>query len=143
MSVKDYIYENRKEIDNIYIHDGFIKNIMIDVEKKKINMNIILTWPEDKICNIFFEKVINFEFNRLDFWGDAGGNICEIYLEEDQFAKEYVEEKVRNEEIKAKETNTSKPINIFKQDKFITVCIQLLSGDIERIICEKMTYIEE
>ncbi len=142
MFIKNYIYENRKEIDDIYLHDSFLENIIINVSEKKIDMNINWEWPKHKECNLCFEKVVYFKFDRLDFWGDAGDCICDIYLGEDDFAEKYMSEKIKKEQLEAKKKKCSEPINIFKTNKFITVCIQLLSGDIEIIICEKMIFID-
>lgn len=145
MGVEVYTYQNRKEINKVYLHDSLFYDVIIDIEKKTIEMNLN-RWEPDKYdeynkCKVTFENVLHFEFDRLDFWGSGGECINTIFLGDDNLPNKYIKEKLEKatEEYRAK--NCSNPEDFFSKDKerFINIGLEIMSGDIISIICEKMT----
>lgn len=146
MGVEVYTYQNRKEINEVYLHDSLFYDVIINIEKKTIEMNLNRWEPDeyeyDKYnkCKVTFENVLHFEFDRLDFWGDGGERINTIFLGDDNLPHNYIKGKLEKatEEYRAK--NCSDPQDFFSKDKekFINIGLEIMSGDIISIICEKM-----
>lgn len=137
MKIKSYSYDNRKEIDSIYIHDSYFDDININLNSKKIYITISGEYIEGKSCVILFENIIHFECDRLDLWGKEENRILDIFLENDDETDKYIDYKVNEEQKKV-----SHKIQFEKNGcKFINVCIQTNTGDITSIMCEKMLVI--
>lgn len=137
MHIETYSYNNRKEIDNIYIHDSHFDNINIDLNSKKIRITLSGEYLESKSCVIEFENMIHFECDRLDLWGGEENRILGIYLENDEEIDTYINNKVDKEQSKV-----SHKIQFDKNGcEFIKICIQTNTGDVTSIICEKMIFI--
>lgn len=137
MHIETYSYDNRKEIDNIYIHDSYFDDININLNSKKMYITISGEYLEGKSCVIIFENMIHFECDRLDLWGGEENRILGIYLGNDDEPDKYINYKVEKEQ-----KNVFHKIK-FEQNKckFINVCIQTNTGDIISIICEKMLFV--
>lgn len=90
MKVQSYSYKNRKEINDIYIHDSYFNNINIDLNSKKIYITLEGEYIEGKSCIIIFENIIHFECNRLDLWGGEENRILGIYLGNDDDIDKYI-----------------------------------------------------
>lgn len=140
MNMKKYKYNNRKQINDLYLHDTVIYDISVDIGKKEINISGECEYPEHKKIYLTFENVINFEFDRLDFWGEGGDWINDVYVKDDDIPQQYINTKLEKAISESKKTNTSEPLDFFSKDKnkFISICINLHSGDEINIICETL-----
>lgn len=140
--MEEYTYQNRKKINEVYMHDSLFNGIIIDMYNKKIDINLI-RWElsdEYKKRKLTFENVLHFEFDRLDFWAGDGGCINEIFIRDYDIPQKYIKEKLEKAIIEHRAKKCSDPVDFFshEKDKFINICLQLMSGDIVSIICEKM-----
>lgn len=139
MEVKQYTYKNKEEINNIYIHDSYFSNININMNNKKIYATLEGEYLKNKACSLIFENIIHCEFSRIELWGIGESRILEIYVDEENSVKKYIEDKIK------KEQDEGTNICEFKQDinKFITIGILICTGDIISITCENMIIIDE
>lgn len=143
MEIESYSYDNRKEIDNIYIHDSHFDNVNIDLNNKKCIITLEREWIEEdyienKTWTIIFENLIHFECDRLALFGECGNEIMEMYLNEDEEINKYINHKVEIEQKKiCGETVEFKQ----KEKKFISIGILTNTGDTTSIICEKIIII--
>lgn len=141
MGAEVYTYQNRKEINEVYLHDSLFYDVIIDIEKKTIEMNLN-RWKPDEYnkCKVTFENVLHFEFDRLDFWGDDGGCLNTIFLGDDNLPHKYIKEKLEKATAEYRAKNCLDPEDFFSKDKerFMNIGLEIMSGDIISIICEKM-----
>lgn len=142
--MEEYIYQNRKKINELYMHDSLLIGLIVDMCNKKIDIDLN-RWElseEYKKCKVIFENVLHFEFDRLDFWAGDGGCINDIYIRDDKISQEYIKKRLKYAIIEHRAKKCSDPVDFFshEKDKFINICLQLMSGDIVSIICEKMTF---
>lgn len=140
MNIKQYTYKNKEEINDIYIHDSYFADINLSINNKKIYITLEGEYLKNKSCSIILENVIHFEFDRLALWGGEENRILDIYLEKNDNAEEFINNKVKKEQEECSST-----IIEFAQEKniFINVCIKTNTGDVTSIICEKMALIDE
>lgn len=138
MDIKEYTYKNKEEINDIYLYDNMIENIKMNLKNQIIEINMIVTYPEHKLCTLTFENVIHYEFDGLNLWHNDKACVFESYLEKDDVTLKYIEDKIRQEQEKNSDI-------IFEQDKnkFINMCVKLHSGYEIIIICEKITELYE
>ena len=139
MNVTQYSHVNIKEIDDIYVHDSYFSNINVNIDNKEVHITLEGRYLKNESCSLTFQNVIHFECNRFDLWGGEENRILELYLEEDNNVKEFINNKVQKEQEKCFPTTIE-----FKQDKdkFINICILTNTGDVTSIICEKMILID-
>lgn len=128
MSVKSYVYKNRKEINDLQIPNGYIDSISMDTKYRKMKVFIIGKSFDEDLSVITFENVMYFNWNKGSVEKNA---ILDIYLGNDDIAKEYEYTKPLKEQKNQEKT------------KFIDVCIQTHEGYINDIICEKMIFMDQ
>lgn len=128
MSVKSYLYKNRKEINNLQIPNGYINDMNMDVKYRKMSICIVGDSFDEDICVVTFENIMYFRWDRGLVEENA---IFDIYLGDDNVAKKYEIEEALKEQNKQEKT------------KFINVCIQTHEGYINNIICEKMIFMDQ
>lgn len=128
MSVKSYVYKNRKEINDLQIPNGYIDSISMDTKYRKMKVFIIGKSFDEDLSIITFENVMYFNWNKGSVEKNA---ILDIYLGNDDIAKEY------------EYTKQSKEQKNQEKTKFIDVCIQTHLGCINDIICEKMIFMDQ
>ncbi len=111
MNIEKYTYSNREEINHVYIHDSYFNNVNIDLNNKKIYINLVGEYIEGRTCIMIFENVIHFECDRLDLWGGEENRILGIYLEDNTDSERYINDKIEKEQKKGNSKIS------FKEDK--------------------------
>ena len=74
-------WENRREINSLYIHDSTFEGLAYDYANRHILLKCI-NYYEKKNFDIIFENVIFCNIQSCNFWGE-GKNILVIYLDDD------------------------------------------------------------
>lgn len=64
MSVKSYVYKNRKEINDLQIPNGYIDSISMDTKYRKMKVFIIGKSFDEDLSIITFENVMYFNWNK-------------------------------------------------------------------------------
>lgn len=129
MEIKEIDVTNKKEINNIYIHDTYIEDINIDYNRNIISIN--LAESNKRYYNIIFQDIARFEYDKLSLCGKTNNQILEMYLD-DYDIKQYITQKEINKNYKAMR-------NI---DKLFTVGFLADNGDRISITCEKVLYMD-
>lgn len=135
MEIRQYTYKNKEEINYINVRDMYFADINVRLDNKKICIILESTYLQNKSYNMFFENVIHFECSRLDLFETKENKLLEIYLNEENSIKKYIDDKVKKEQEKCYPT----PIEFIQDtEKFISICILTNTGDVTNIVCEKM-----
>lgn len=76
-----FVYENRKEIDEQYLHDSYFEGFQYDYDKRQIYISCI-DGRRKKVNHLYFENVIFLEMQSCQFWA-PGNSIYDIWNEDD------------------------------------------------------------
>lgn len=128
-------WENRKNLDELYIHDSIVECMEYDYNNRTIRFicsNVYLK----KIFDFTFKNVIFCNIQSCNFWGE-GKHILVVYLEENEEQLE-----------KLMGIQNSNPRDYFgsqlvRDIKYIQIGIDFNSGDQILIGCESVIYLEE
>lgn len=127
-------WENRSEINSLYIHDSTFEGLVYDYANRQILLKCINYYAKKKF-DIIFENVIFCNIQSCNFWGE-GKNILVIYLDDDEVQlKKFIEIQNSN----SHDYNGSK---LAQNVKYIQVGIDINSGDQIFIGCECVEYNE-
>ena len=122
---------NKKDIEKINVHDSVFSGYVYDYDNKQIRFSCSNNYPLNQCFNFCFYNVIFVEVQGCSFW-HGGNNILGIFIEETsaQLDQLYQLQKAK------KDLYAGSYLD--KGITYITVEIQLNSGDTILIICEKI-----
>ncbi len=128
--IKEINYINKNELEEIYIHDIFFKEINIDYNNKVLD--IMVLEDDTKRCyKLIFENVVRFDLFKLSLWGKTNNQILDMYLD-DFDIMQYINQKCNKNQIK----------NVIQNvDKLFSIEILIDNGDKIGITCNKITFI--
>lgn len=130
--IKEINYINKNELEEIYIHDTFFKEINIDYNNKVLYI-MVLEDDTKRCCKLIFENVVRFDLFKLSLWGKTNNQILDMYL--DNFdIMQYINQKCNKNQIK----------NVIQNvDKLFSIEILIDNGDKIGITCNKITFINQ
>lgn len=128
-------WNNREEIDKLYIHDSLFEGFRYNYEERQIQLDCENDWL-GKSFHFTFQNVIFCSLQSCNFWG-PGPHILSIYLEEDTLPmRELIKTQEKNQKDYAGSClDTGIP--------YLQVGMKLNSGDELLIGCECVEYTEE
>lgn len=130
-----FTYQNRKEIDNQYIHDSQFMGFEYDYDKREIRI-FCDNYYVHKRNRLFFRNVIFLEMQSCEFWG-MGNSILEIWAEENT-------EQIKSLMEKFEESKQPDDIcRLVDGTKYLEIGMLLNSGDTMLIICESLYWEQE
>lgn len=130
--IKEINYINKNELEEIYIHDTFFKEINIDYNNKVLYI-MVLEDDTKRCCKLIFENVVRFDLFKLSLWGKTNNQILDMYLD-DFDIMQYINQKCNKNQIK----------NVIQNvDKLFSIEILIDNGDKIGITCNKITFINQ
>lgn len=130
-----FSFENRKDIDELYSHDGWFEGYSFDSETRTISMSWENGWDLNKRIYLRFNHVIYSEMQSYESWGPGVVRIYHMWHVDDSPQMEKMKELI---DFDRKENPLS-----FKEVNYIQIIIKILSGDELTIICESMDWEEK
>ncbi len=131
--------KNKNEIDNLYIHDTFINKIEINHSKREATLFIEGYKKRKYIIGI--EGVLLIECEYLNLWKSTDYKVLDIFLYDDDIEREIsIKEQKENKRIIQNTNNKQSYVRYEGSKELIKIGIELDSGDIIKIICEKVIF---
>jgi len=131
--------KNKNEIDNLYIHDTFINKIEINHPKREATL-FIKGYKKRKYI-IGIEGVLLIECEYLNLWRSTDYKVLDIFLYNDDIEQEIsIKEQKGNKRIIQNINNEQSYVRYEGSKELIKIGIELDSGDIIKIICEKVIF---
>ena len=126
-------YENKKQVDDIYVHDSTFTGFLYNYEDREIVLsckNIYLK----KELHFVFSNVVHVNLQSCSFW-HGGDSIYALYLGDASVQEQILRAYGEN-------NNWLEGSYLDEGISFILVVIQINSGDVLEILCEGIEYIE-
>ncbi|HIW51152.1 MAG TPA: hypothetical protein IAA10_09410 [Candidatus Blautia intestinavium] len=135
--IMKFTFKNKKEIQNLYLHDSLFKGFTYDYEERKLSLSI-MNEEESKKIVLTFSDILFLKMEAYGLWGKGVERINSMWLEEKSDYMNKAQKLLAEEKEKYPECYEHAPaINYFQ------INLQVLSGDEISIICESMDWEEE
>lgn len=129
-------WDNKEEVDNLYIHDSYIKEAEYFYDKRKINLTCEYFFDGNhKQFRFTFNNVIFAEVQSCRFWGKSSkSRVSVIYFDKENNSYKELCDIQNNGSYKFSYLNCG--------IKYLPIVIETNSGDVMTIVCESMDYEE-
>lgn len=135
--IMKFTFKNKKEIQNLYLHDSLFKGFTYDYEERKLSLSIMNEEESGKIV-LTFNDILFLKMEAYGLWGKRVERINGIWLEEKSDYMNKAQKLLAEEKEKYPKCYEHAPaINYFQ------INLQIISGDEISIICESMDWEEE
>lgn len=129
-------WENRNEIDNIYIHDSIFKGYSYDYDKREIELYCEYKYAEEKTdeMKFIFHNVFMTQLQSCSLWGN-GLHVLGVYYDPDSFLLREAKQMI--EEAKNKWGGQT---YLDEKMEYLPIVFEMNSGDVLMIACEEFEY---
>lgn len=128
-------YENQKALEEIYFHDCVYEGFAYDYPSREVRFDLVHRWM-GKRYSLCFRNVVALENQGCGFWG--GGNaVYHIWIDDDPA---YFR---RLENIQAENGENYRYSRLDQGIRYISVIMQLNSGDELKLTCEAVEVAEQ
>lgn len=123
-------FKNQQAFNELYLHDSIFLNFNFDYEHRMIKISY-KNHEEQKLYELTFRQVVAFQAQTCCFWGPSS-RIYHAWIDEDPV---YFESLLRIQAENAEKYSSS---NLDRGLSYISIVLQLISGDDIRITCESI-----
>lgn len=121
-------FENQEDINSLYLHDNIYHGFVFDYKKRAVRM-LCENHQEHKRFVLTFRQVVALQAQNCCFWGPSN-HIYDIWIDENPRCYESL--------LQAQAENAGKYgfSNLDSGISYLSIVLQLISGDDIRITCE-------
>lgn len=123
-------FENQQEFSKLCLHDSIYSGFVYDYETQMVKMSCE-NHLESKRIALTFQRVVALNAQSCCFWG-ASNRIYDVWIDEEP---EYFSKLLHIQAENARQYSLS---NLDRGVSYISIAIQLISGDVIQITCESI-----
>ena len=123
-------FENAKTIEDIYFHDCVYEGFSYDYDHREVRLELVHEWMK-KRYSLCFRNVVALQIQGCGFWG-GGNSVYYLWVDENPA---YFHEL---EELQAKNPENYRYSQLDQGARFISIIMQLHSGDELKVTCESV-----
>lgn len=128
-------YENQKALEEIYFHDCVYEGFAYDYRNREIRFDLTQVWQK-KRYQLRFQNVVALEMQGCEFWS-SGNAVYHIWIDDEPAYFRHLEN------IQAENGENYRYSRLDQGVRFISVIMQLNSGDELKITCQNLQVDEQ
>lgn len=126
-------FDNQTALEDIYFHDSFFEGFTYDYDQRQMRFDLRHEW-NGKLRHLCFRNVVALELQGCAFWCPSN-SVYHLWIDENPDYFHCYEERHRQDPYKTSLLDDG--------IRFISVMMQINSGDELRLTCESVEVTEE